>query len=208
MDIRYSGGADGESDLVLSDCPDEQENKMGYLSQLLEWHEQDPPDERERLRNDKACENWQGNRNVFIDYPELVDLLFGSPRDLIGEGAGYECTLDPPPGEDDGSGGVNASCATLRSGDIMTTQISSDDPDLVAFVAMTDLPAGLKLFVTDNAWTGSSFRDNEGTIMVRSMYCVTWLRLCALVAHSSVFYSLRFRAEVLPTERYLDMGRV
>ncbi len=38
---------------------------------LKKWHEQDPPDKMERRRND-IIEEVQGNRNPFIDYPELV----------------------------------------------------------------------------------------------------------------------------------------
>lgn len=38
---------------------------------LLKWHMQDPPSLTEMVRNDGA-ENYQGNRNPFIDYPELA----------------------------------------------------------------------------------------------------------------------------------------
>lgn len=38
---------------------------------LKSWHEQDPPDEMEKRRND-IIEEVQGNRNPFIDHPELV----------------------------------------------------------------------------------------------------------------------------------------
>ncbi len=43
---------------------------------LLEWMQLDPVDTWEMSRNDQ-CENVQGNRNVFIDYPEYAWLLFG-----------------------------------------------------------------------------------------------------------------------------------
>lgn len=46
------------------------------LDTLLEWMELDPVDTWEMSRNDQ-CENVQGNRNVFIDYPEYAWLVFG-----------------------------------------------------------------------------------------------------------------------------------
>jgi len=41
---------------------------------LLKWHRQDPPDAAERRRNDRV-EGFQGNRNPFIDNPELADRI-------------------------------------------------------------------------------------------------------------------------------------
>ena len=59
MDLRYDG--DDESNvvnLVVTDCPEElPESSMGYLSQLLQWHMDDPPDEREQERNDSICKS-------------------------------------------------------------------------------------------------------------------------------------------------------
>lgn len=45
------------------------------LDTLLAWCELDPVDTWEMQRND-ICQSLQGNRNVFIDYPELAWLLF------------------------------------------------------------------------------------------------------------------------------------
>jgi deoxyribonuclease I len=41
---------------------------------LKEWNHEDPVDEAEILRNDEI-ENIQGNRNPFIDKPELADAI-------------------------------------------------------------------------------------------------------------------------------------
>ena len=56
-------------------------NKLGSdgvfesLHILLKWHMQDPPSLTEMVRNDGA-QDYQGNRNPFIDYPELALQVF------------------------------------------------------------------------------------------------------------------------------------
>lgn len=42
---------------------------MGLKTVILNWNDQDPPDERERYRN-AMVQTFQGNRNPFIDHPE------------------------------------------------------------------------------------------------------------------------------------------
>ncbi|MBE6534744.1 MAG: hypothetical protein E7678_07265 [Ruminococcaceae bacterium] len=51
-------------------------NVFESVDVLLEWCEMDPVDTWEMSRND-VVESVQGNRNVFIDYPEYAWLLFG-----------------------------------------------------------------------------------------------------------------------------------
>ena len=48
---------------------------MGLLADLLQWHDEDPVDDRERGRNDVVY-SYQGNRNPFIDHPEWVSYVF------------------------------------------------------------------------------------------------------------------------------------
>lgn len=49
---------------------------LGVLSTLLKWHYMDPVDSREIHRNNEIYENWQNNRNPFIDHPEYVYYLY------------------------------------------------------------------------------------------------------------------------------------
>ena len=66
MAIRYSQ-VDGSYPLT---------NTIESIATMLRWHEEDPVDDFERVRNNRAQEK-QGNRNPFVDYPEFARLIFG-----------------------------------------------------------------------------------------------------------------------------------
>lgn len=71
LEIRYNGLS------IVEGYPSaENLGQLGDLQSLLEWHQTDPPDDFEMNRNN-IIYNWQKNRNPFIDYPELVDYLWG-----------------------------------------------------------------------------------------------------------------------------------
>jgi len=66
-------------DLELIDITSGEPNiyQMGNLATLLAWHELDPVDAFEEARNE-AIFGYQHNRNPFIDYPHLVELIWGN----------------------------------------------------------------------------------------------------------------------------------
>lgn len=101
MDIRYEGGSHSngwhEPDLILTNNASLIQGTntasngtgrayMGLLDVVLAWHEQDPPDAKEHLRNEVVY-SYQGNRNPFIDRPEWAACLFRNvcpvPSDII-----------------------------------------------------------------------------------------------------------------------------
>ncbi len=73
MDTRYDGDdASLTPDLALTRGPaPANKNSLGRLCDFLEWHRQDPVDATEKQRNDLIWQ-WQGNRNPYVDHPELV----------------------------------------------------------------------------------------------------------------------------------------
>lgn len=71
-------------DLDSDDDKNTGERIIYDLDTLLDWMKNDPVSEWEMKRND-LTENIQGNRNVFIDYPELAWLLFDKtvPTEMV-----------------------------------------------------------------------------------------------------------------------------
>jgi len=178
MAVRYR-----DEGLRLTDCPslsdDDNNKKMAYLSQLLQWHADDPVDAAEEQRNQRACERWQGNRNPFVDDATLVEPLFGKPAEYP-----YVCddtvitgdtpapaapTTQSPAAAAPSNNNKASSCSDLAAGDILFVTVNSDNPDTVAMVTLVDLDAaasGIDLYLTDNAYTTTDgpFLDNEGVI--------------------------------------------
>lgn len=91
MAIRYEGGThsvtgQNEPDLEMTDdrskiiITSASPAYMGLLTDLLQWHQADPPDAAERARNE-VIYSFQGNRNPFIDHPEwATSALFTSTK--------------------------------------------------------------------------------------------------------------------------------
>lgn len=76
MAVRYEG-EDGFPDLEPNDQVDNgSAPAIGRLSVLKAWSEQDPPDSFEEHRNDVIYEQYQHNRNPFVDHPEWVDAIW------------------------------------------------------------------------------------------------------------------------------------
>ncbi len=78
MAVRYDGRDTSTTDLEIADIPDAANAIFNHLSDLLTWSEQDPVSETERRRNQLIYSQFQGNRNPFIDHPEMVARIFGS----------------------------------------------------------------------------------------------------------------------------------
>jgi endonuclease I len=95
MATRYEG-QNGEPDLEVIDyIPSSSSSNNpvhALLTDLLQWHTEDPVDDWERNRNDIIYYDYQNNRNPFIDNPEYVGLIWGG---AIASSISYEINNQP-----------------------------------------------------------------------------------------------------------------
>lgn len=78
MAVRYPSVWTEDAYGMSSDS--EQTLKSWIIPTLIAWNNMDPVDETEIQRNEDVAAI-QGNRNPFIDYPELVEYIWGSKTD-------------------------------------------------------------------------------------------------------------------------------
>ncbi|MFC5289643.1 endonuclease [Actinokineospora guangxiensis] len=77
MAVRYAG-TDGFADLELNNSTNNGSAPyVGKLSVLLAWNSADPPDAFEQRRNQVIHDQFQNNRNPFIDHPEWAAQIWG-----------------------------------------------------------------------------------------------------------------------------------
>ncbi len=80
MATRYEG-ENGELDLEIVDFfpPDNSTDPIfAHLDDLIQWHLEDPVSDWERNRNDIIYNDYQHNRNPFIDHPEWVECIWAN----------------------------------------------------------------------------------------------------------------------------------
>lgn len=90
------------------------------LDMLLRWNEMDPVSQKEIDRNEAVYASKQGNRNPFIDYPELVDLIFGDRRNEPFSPAGQNSPYIEAP---QGGSTIDLGIASVNVSDPVTMQI-------------------------------------------------------------------------------------
>lgn len=76
MATRYYNADGSDANLTLTTGTDSTGGKWGYLDTLLSWHELDPVDNFEIHRNQLIYEDFQHNRNPYIDHPEYARAVF------------------------------------------------------------------------------------------------------------------------------------
>jgi len=100
------------------------------LNLLLKWHRNDSVSTKEKMRNEKVAQK-QGNRNPFVDSPELVEYIWGTMKNIA-----YKCN------------GTIIKPDTSTTGGLITCQQAHDYALRLTNGTSSDLEYSVKGYVT------------------------------------------------------------
>ena len=182
---------------------------------LLEWCELDPVDTWEMGRNE-VVGNIQGNRNVFIDYPEYAWMLFDRevPDDLTSPSGkavdddlgGNSGTETPPAGDDDqGGGSVGATLVDATIANSIPTALTyitnnSDYPNPAFYSS-----GGLKLNFTGMGVQTAAFAAHDSVKVTITVSALNANTKSGSDADVFTVYGLDASGNVVATKTYNDV---
>lgn len=151
--------------------------KPWAYNMLLEWSAKDPVSAKETSRNDGVALE-QGNRNPFIDLPDLADYLWGSKR-----GEAYHLAGDHEPVIPDDPDPVNPDDPTTdpvhSAGTYVLVKNNSDFIVGHKYIVLADHDGDEAILSTENAGkyfkhtSGASYSDSDITSVPTDVAIVT-----------------------------------
>lgn len=167
------------------------------LQMLLEWHRLDPVSQKEIARNEAIYSSeYQGNRNPYIDYPELVEYVWGDKAGTAWTPGGSS-TTNPALTQPVNGSTVNMGNTTVGNNLSATVAVKGVDLSQVLNVSVsgTGFSAYPSTITAANATTGSNiyvtFRPTAegtftGTLTIASSEVSATVTLTATVNASSI----------------------
>ena len=153
MATRYEG-TNGEPDLELTEQllgVSDKSPLHGKLSDLLNWHTEDPVDAAEQARNEVIF-GYQNNRNPFIDHPEYVNMIWGN-------GSGGSTGGGNTGGGNNGGGSTTAGSVFIN--EIHYDNSGSDTGEAVELAGTAGVDLGGWSLVFYNGNGGSTYKTTN-----------------------------------------------
>ena len=152
METRYGSNTKYNLKLVNSQTTSASNlnGRFGNLETLIKWHYEDPVSKEEIYRNNVIFDNYQHNRNPYIDHPEYVDYVY--PSKYAGTTKPVEPskpTPDPTPSEPDSS-------------------LKLDDYNFKKIESLSDISEGIYLIGGDTNYMVSDFMTGKDGVFACS----------------------------------------
>ena len=128
------------------------------INMLMEWTRLDPVSEKETKRND-AVYGIQGNRNPFIDHPELAEYIWGNMQGQVWTGSGtpVTATITLP----EAGSVIDMGTTTVGTAKEYTVNVKGEGLSRNIYLAMED---NENFYVNNNSFTASEV--NNGTAFI------------------------------------------
>lgn len=146
MSVRYYGEDSGWS---TSGMTDKSEIKAWAIDMLLRWNELDPVSQKEINRNNAIYNDYQHNRNPFVDHPEYARMIW----DPNWQGTTYAVTLTAGAGGSISPSGTQ----TVSSGNNLTFTVTPNNCYTVASVKVNGNAVSLS---QNNSYTITNIQQN------------------------------------------------
>lgn len=128
------------------------------VTMLMEWHRLDPVSAKEIARNE-AVYGIQGNRNPFIDHPEMAEYIWGTNKDDAG---GWTSSSSSTPTLSSPSAGSTINVGTTTANTPITKSITIAGSNLTSNITLSLSGTNSTLFaLSSNSVTASA--ANSGT---------------------------------------------
>ena len=155
METRYGSNTKYNLKLVNSQTTSASDlnGRFGNLEALIKWHYDDPVSKEEIYRNNVIFDNYQHNRNPYIDHPEYVDYVY--PSKYAGTTKPVEPvepskpSPDPTPSEPDSS-------------------LKLDDYNFKKIESLSDISEGIYLIGGDTNYMVSDFMTGKDGVFACS----------------------------------------
>ena len=155
METRYGSNTKYNLKLVNSQTTSASDlnGRFGNLETLIKWHYDDPVSKEEIYRNNVIFDNYQHNRNPYIDHPEYVDYVY--PSKYAGTTKPVEPvepskpSPDPTPSEPDSS-------------------LKLDDYNFKKIESLSDISEGIYLIDGDANYMVSDFMTGKDGVFACS----------------------------------------
>lgn len=180
METRYGSNTKYNLKLVNSQTTSASDlnGRFGNLETLIKWHYDDPVSKEEIYRNNVIFDNYQHNRNPYIDHPEYVDYVY--PSKYAGTTKPVEPvepskpSPDPTPSKPDSS-------------------LKLDDYNFKKIESLSDISEGIYLIGGDTNYTIDNACIRFGVKLTEEMKNLDGVKFGALVAKEDYMKDIDFK---------------
>lgn len=180
METRYGSNTKYNLKLVNSQTTSASDlnGRFGNLETLIKWHYDDPVSKEEIYRNNVIFDNYQHNRNPYIDHPEYVDYIY--PSKYAGTTKPVEPvepskpSPDPTPSKPDSS-------------------LKLDDYNFKKIESLSDISEGIYLIGGDTNYTIDNACIRFGVKLTEEMKNLDGVKFGALVAKEDYMKDIDFK---------------